>query len=551
MSNSRISRRQFISGGKKSKTYLDRLNPNWPTKEVAKLIRANFEKNPISHSIQKTEKTLPIIHVKNRTNSLQEIDWNLDAAKHLLNRTLSGPSYDEINTSFTSGLESTVQSLLEEQSLPEPPGIWVNEDLPNWNSLSTAERNEIIQSYYNRMNQFRRWWCERMMNESINITETMTLFWHHYFATGYSKVFYPQAMYHQQQVFRTHGLGNFKSLLRQITFGPAMIIWLDTGGSKKHAPNENFARELMELFTLGVNNYSQDDVVAASRAFTGYVTDGIQTNYDFETMEGWGYWWTDWHDFDEKTFFGQTANWTGDDILNIILEQDECAKQICRRIYKWFVYDNVDESFISEMADVLRSNDYEIKPMMEFLLLSEHFHDPNFRGAAIQNPNQMMTGTIKRLNLQNQNFPTNFFPNLQDSMGMLLFEPPDVSGWLGYHSWINSNTIPMRKIVLSSLITGESPFGNFGTYLNLQTLSQSLYNPNDDGYPSEQVVRKLAFIFFGLPLTEAMEQQLQDILLNGAEPYDWNINLPSYNSQWNRMKDMLIHMFRLPEFQLS
>ena len=150
MSNSRISRRQFISGGKKSKTYLDRLNPNWPTKEVAKLIRANFEKNPISHSIQKTEKTLPIIHVKNRTNSLQEIDWNLDAAKHLLNRTLSGPSYDEINTSFTSGLESTVQSLLEEQSLPEPPGIWVNEDLPNWNSLSTAERNEIIQSYYNR-----------------------------------------------------------------------------------------------------------------------------------------------------------------------------------------------------------------------------------------------------------------------------------------------------------------------------------------------------------------------------------------------------------------
>ena len=128
-------------------------------------------------------------------------------------------------------------------------------------------------------------------------------------------------------------MGNFKNLLRQVTFGPAMMIWLDMTNSKKEAPNENFARELMELFTLGVDNYSQDDVAAASRAFTGYITNGLDTNYDFETMEGWGPWWTNWHDFDDKTFMGQTGPWTGDDIINIILGQNNCANHVCKKIY--------------------------------------------------------------------------------------------------------------------------------------------------------------------------------------------------------------------------
>jgi len=364
-------------------------------------------------------------------------------------------------------------------------------------------------------------------------------------------VLYPQAMYQQHKILRLHGLGNFKDILRQITFGPAMMIWLDISGSRKQAPNENFARELMELFTLGVNNYNQDDVVAASKAFTGYVTNGVQTNYDFDTMEGWGNWWTDRHDFEDKTFLGQTGPWTGDDIINIILEQDQCAIHICNRLYKWFVYDLIDESFVSEMAEILRSNNYEIKPALEFLFNSDHFNDPTFWGANISNPNRMITGTIKRLNMENQNFPTRFFSDLQFALGMQMFEPPDVNGWLGYHSWINSNTFPFRKVILCSLITGESPIGNYGSYINVSSIAQSLYNSNEDGWPCEQVVRKLGLAFFGLPLTELLEQQMLDILLNGAEPYDWNVNLPHWNAQWNRMKDMLQYMMRLPEFQLA
>ena len=157
-----------------------------------------------------------------------------------------------------------------------------------------------------------------------------------------------------------------------------MMIWLDISGSRKEAPNENFARELMELFTLGVDNYSQSDVVAASHAFTGYVTNGVETNYDFDTMEGWGYWWTDWHDFDDKTFMGQTGPWTGDDIINMILDRDECAVHICKKLYKWFLYDHVDLDFIDGMANVLRSNNYEIKPALNIFFQANIFMTPPF-----------------------------------------------------------------------------------------------------------------------------------------------------------------------------
>ena len=153
--------------------------------------------------------------------------------------------------------------------------------------------------------------------------------------------------------------------------------------------------------------------------------------------------------------------------------------------------------------------------------------------------------------MQDQPFDSDFFYNVQHALNMILFEPPDVNGWTGYRSWINSNTFPMRKALLCSLVTGESPFGNFGSYLNVPTLAQSLYDENDGNYPAVQVVQKLAFIFFGLPLTESLEERMLEILLDGAEPYDWNINLPAYNAQWNRMEDLLQHMMRIPEFQLS
>ena len=510
------------------------------------LIKKNWKFNKLPTS------NVPFKQRAVRTRQVsRNFTWDSSSVAHLLKRTTTGTSIDEINYFLNQGLEESINQLLTDKELPIPPGTWVDEDLPNWNALSSEQRQEIIQIYHYRMKTFQKWWAQRMIDDSLNITEMMTLFWHNYFASAYSKVFYPQAMFQQNNIFRTYCMGNFKDLIRQVTFGPAMMIWLDISNSKKEAPNENFARELMELFTLGVDNYSQDDVIAASRAFTGYITNGLDTNYDFEAMEGWGPWWTNWHDFDDKTFMGQTGPWTGDDIISIILDQDNCAIHICKKMYQWFLYNEPDMEFIDEMANVLRNNNYELKPALEYLFSSEHFYDTNFKGANIQNPVQLYLGSLKKLKMHDQPFDINFFCEIQNHLGMVLFEPPDVNGWIGYRTWINSNTLPLRKAMLCALVDHESPFGSFGNYINIPLIANSLVNQNDNSYHIEQIINNLSLIFFGIPIGQTLRDQLLIVALDGAEPYDWDINLPAYNAQWSRMKNLLQHMIKLPEFQLS
>jgi len=547
-----ISRRQFLKGhSKNERPDLDRLNPKWPTKRVAKIIRKNLKKIPPIYHPPKVDEHPPVLPVTNSIQSLQDVDWDMGAARHLLCRTMFGPKYPEIKVASENSMQIELSSILSTMNPPDPPGEWVNEPAPQWDALTGEEIQELMDQYREWMGELRYWWMKGMMRNPINIQEMITLFWHNYFATAQSKVFFPQAMYQQNSVFRQFGLGNFKELLRQVTFGPAMMIWLDIHRSKDIEPNENFPRELLELFTMGVDNYTQDDIVEAARAFTGYRTNGVETNYSFEEASGSGPWWNEWHDFEEKTFLGQTGNWNGDDIINIIMEQDETAVHICTRLYKWFVYQNVDETIVNEMADVLRTNDYNIATALEFLFTTEHFFDENFRGADIQNPLTLMQGLIRKCGMEEFHFSLYYFIHSQEFLGMLPLEPPDVSGWPGYRSWINSITLPVRKVQASSVITGQSPWGNFDVTTNVRALAQSMYNQDEEGYASEQIVRKLGFLFFGNPLSENLEGRMLSILLDGAEPYDWSIYASPNNPQWERMRDLMVYIMRVPEFQLS
>jgi hypothetical protein len=221
MSSNLLSRRRFFKGGKASRPDLDRLNPNWPTKRVAKLIRNNLEKTPPVYHPPKVEELPPILPVTHSTKSLQNVVWDMGAARHLLCRTMFGPKYPEIKEASENGMETELSSLLSTLNPPEPPGEWVNEPSPQWDAMTMAEIQELIDQYREWMWDLRYWWMKGMMRNPINIQEMITLFWHNYFATAQSKVFYPQAMYQQNSILREYGLGNFKELLRQVTFGPA------------------------------------------------------------------------------------------------------------------------------------------------------------------------------------------------------------------------------------------------------------------------------------------------------------------------------------------
>ena len=551
MFKSKRKRKNFSRDKIVSYPQIDRLNPEWPTPRVARFYKNFLQKQEPIYFLPYSKQKAPPLSVIFSMNVLRNREWNQSSAAHLLGRTMIGPTYNDIIDSTNNRLNYTVSTLLGELETPEPPGSWVEDPAPAWDQLTDDEVDELMQQYRDHMGEMATWWIIRMTQNSNNITEQMTLFWHNFFATAQSKVFYPQAMYEQNKIFRQHGLGNFKELLRRVTFGPAMMIWLDIHRSKKHNPNENFSRELMELFTLGVDNYTQNDIVEASKAFTGYVTDGVETNYDYENQVGTDFWWDDWHDFGNKTVLGQTGQWTGDDIINILLEQEECAKHICRRIYKWFVYDNVHEPVVEEMAVVLRDNDYEVRPALEFLFKSEHFYDNNFRGAMIQNPIGFLPGLVRKFGMQNFTYPDGYLLRSVAALGMTPLEPPDVNGWTGYRSWINSITLPRRKLGGCSLVTGFSPFGGFDFTVDVRSMAQTMYSSDDEGYASEQIVRKLALVLFGIPLSNVLETRMLEILLDGAEPYDWNINAPDGDAQWNRMKDLLLYMIRLPEIQIS
>lgn len=279
-------------------------------------------------------------------------------------------------------------------------------------------------------------WMDRMAGSKGILRERMTYFWHNHFATN---VPFAVLMQVQNNTIRKHALGNFKELLTVIARDPAMILYLNNQQNKKKAPNENFARELMELFTLGIGNYTEKDIKEAARAFTGWHIN-LKGFYEFDPGA---------HDDGEKTFLGQTGHFGGEDIIRIILEQPAAAKFICRKIYREFVNPTVNEKRVAELAEYFRSNDYNIGMVMLKLFTSDWFYDSEHIGSKIKSPVELITGIKRLVNLQwvdemNQ-------VKIQKSLGQILFFPPNVAGWPGDKNWIDSSSLLLRMNLPSLL----------------------------------------------------------------------------------------------------
>lgn len=276
------------------------------------------------------------------------------------------------------------------------------------------------------------WWANRMLASPRPLVEKLALFWHGHFATNEDKVRDYRKMLQQLELFQREGLGNFRTLLVGIAQDPAMLAFLDAGVNVKGSPNENFAREIMELFTMGVGHYSEQDIREAARAFTGWNFEGLEFRVD-----------PDKHDDGEKTVLGQTGRFDGVEVIDIILAQDVTPRFIATKLYRFFVRDEVSSELAAALGERLREVDYELAPFLETLLLSEDFYAEASVGTRIKSPVELVVSTYRKLGLTNVPGAPDF-NLLTGALGQRLMHPPTVAGWSYGRSWITPSLLIER-----------------------------------------------------------------------------------------------------------
>lgn len=358
-------------------------------------------------------KTQLIAQAKSRKtqNSKTETVW----LAQLLRRAGFGYTPQELKYYRSLGYAGTLNELL-------------NPSLVDNSLLEKAIKEQTFD--FTNPNDLRRWWLYRMLNTRRPLEEKMTLFLHGHFATSDRKVRNTHAMYVQNMLMRKHALGNFHDLLLGISKDPAMIIWLDNQQNRKGKPNENFAREVMELFTVGIGNYSEVDIKEAARAFTGWQTkpDGFFFNKGQ-------------HDFAQKTVLGVTGNLDGDEVISILVRRPETSKLLAHKLITFFAYENPDKSFVERVAARFREDRFSLASMLREIFEDRTFQSDRAYHAKIKSPAELVVGSIKTLQIENLD---NDLPQQMGAMGQDLFHPPSVKGWDGGEAWISSDTLMER-----------------------------------------------------------------------------------------------------------
>ena len=306
--------------------------------------------------------------------------------------------------------------------------------------LTAEEIKEQIKEYREKLTDLNFSWVKNMVSGESMLREKMTFFWHGHFACRNRQPLVTQV---QNNVIRQNALGKFGDLLLAVSKDPGMLQFLNNQQNKKNSPNENFAREVMELFTLGRGNYTEKDIKEAARAFTGW---GANPKGDFVFR-------TKLHDDGQKTFQGKTGNFKGEDILNIILQNPKTSIFISTKIYSYFVNENVDTQIVDAMAKRFRSTNYDIADLMEYVFESDWFYRPENIGTRIKSPVELLVGLQRNFGIKFERKQPILF--MQKALGQILFYPPNVAGWAGGKNWIDSSTL-MTRMKLPELIFRDS-----------------------------------------------------------------------------------------------
>jgi len=415
-------------------------------------------------------------------SSLQPLDpraFDERKAQHLLQRAGFGGTPKQVQAIANLGLEKAVDYIVNYEKLKDPNPV--TRDAYNKDIIrppTRAEREAIrkartsgneamVEKFRNerqikqradrkQISEMERWWFQRLVETPRPLEEKLTLFWHGHFATGYRSIENSYHMYLQNMFFRQNAMGNFKEdLVRGIIHDPAMIKYLNNDQNRKSAPNENLARELMELFTLGEGEgYTEDDIKEGARCLTGYTVEDDE--FVFRTQQ---------HDTGTKRIFGRSGNYDGDDFVDRIFTRSNASRFIIEKLYRYFINDlphgNTTESraFVLALGNLLKRKGWELRPIIESIFLSEHFYDETNMNSIIKSPIQLIVQATRTLNPPHRSNMVRTLAIASDFMGQRLFAPPSVKGWDGGRSWINTSTMFMRQNTLLYLLTGQRPDG--------------------------------------------------------------------------------------------
>jgi len=362
-----------------------------------------------------------------------------DDARYLLTRTGYSPDARELAPFVGLTRAQAVDRLLDEarRTAVTPPPAWAA-DPPLYGvpvkNMTDDQRRELNQRRDRMAASLAAWWAQEMASTPSPLTERMTMFWHNHFVSSDDKVREPVVLYRQNVLLRANALGNFGVLLHEVSKDPAMLIYLDGAGSRKGRPNENFAREVMELFTLGEGHYTEQDVREAARAYTGWSIDRPTMSY---------VWRANVHDTGTKTVLSQTGDFDGDQVLDILLARPETATFVTGKLWREFVSPTPDPSQVQRVAGAFRESGYDIRVALRALLLTPAFWDARTRGTLVKSPSEFVTDTVREFDIGYDD--PQMLAQQMRVLGQDLFRPPNVKGWPGGDAWIDSTTLLARK----------------------------------------------------------------------------------------------------------
>ena len=467
------------------------------------------------------------------SNYLKKISvWDADAARHILSRSLFGFAKEDVTFALTKTLDDFVDNYLL-KDLAEPAAPQYNN--AEWVTLPNNATNQT--SYTNWFRSMIYWWYNLMLTQGYSIREKMVLFLHNHFVSEYGTIQIPQLMYIQNKLFRQYAFGNFIELTKKATIDPAMLYYLNGNANTKTAPNENYARELQELFTIGIGNYTEDDIKQMAKALTGWTVDGTNLVSVFNTNRA---------DTGSKTIYGKTGNYNYDTAVNLIFTEKliPASEFLCRKLYKEFAYYEPNKDYVTQLAAVMRNNNFNLKPVLATMLKSEYFHSVDIRGARIKPPVEFLLSVLKQLGISytNNDLP-NYIRTTADSLQQSLFNPPDVRGWEGQRKWISTITYPNRNVYTDALVNGKT-ISSIIYKMNVLTYARSYPSSENAVQFVEDVTKQL----IQFPLSQARKDSLLSTMLDGTAVANWTTYSPGADT---RLQKFFKALMRLPEFQLS